>query len=190
MIYTGIGHQQQATHVGGGEMIGGSGGPRPAARRVIGQEVLHHMGGADPRQPIRPQLRPQRSLDNRLPSTQAQQELSTHQSMDPMGNIYATNNNVNTQSVAHPGLGPMDSQDMSSTSAMIPTATSIHSIPHGQQHSDQYQQLHQQQGMFGAQQVPVQDALLSHDPLQRSIQQSQQQACSPFSFSLFEYSYK
>lgn len=177
----------------------------PRRRGVVGQELLQLQQGSGGQQgQIRPQLRPQRSLDNRLPSsTQPQlvQELSTHQSMvEPQGNIYATNNNVNTQSLTHTGLGPLDNQagsnQMGNQMGKGTSAQELGQSQHGpmgllhgqgqggqgltQQHpgGDPYHtQPGQQGGVAGVQQQGMFGPILSgpgaHDP-QRSIQQSQQ----------------
>ncbi|CAG7718625.1 unnamed protein product [Allacma fusca] len=91
--------------------MGENGSPR---RRLVGQECVPGMSPADMRHSIRPQLRSQRSLDNRLPSSSNQQQamdLMNQQSLDQQGNISYPNNNLNTQAPSQL-TGAMDNQIM------------------------------------------------------------------------------
>jgi hypothetical protein len=142
---------------------------------------------SDPRQPIRPQLRPQRSLDNRIPtSTQAQMEMSSSgHTVDQQGNIYAINNNVNTQGMSQSILGGMDNQGMSSqqginsVSSIGVSVSSHQSSTMGVAHTQpqQTQQQNQQQSAFSSRMAgPGSQQQL--DMMHQLNQQPQQQVIS------------
>jgi len=197
---------------------GDAGSPR---RRMPGQEMQQGPGGGmmmpqDPRQPIRPQLRPQRSLDNRIPSSQAQMDVAAmgqqQHPVDQQGNMFPVNNNVNTntqgvnqttsmmggmdnQNQLQPALTSMSLGGPLSSHLQNPTSLGLTSSITSQQQApaaSQQQQSHQhpqQQSAFTQQRPDSQQQIDMMHRLNQQQQQSQQVQHNNLTFynSLFNH---